>query len=122
MPTLVTHGAIVNSKDPNNPKVMTGTEHLVAVGEMLGGVSEEFECQIDVEDLPVPEQKKLAGNSYDATTFSFFTQYCLSNCTRRSQSGDVYSTEEWNFDLGSSTAASSSGVHAERQACIVIDD
>ena len=85
IPTLTTHGTITSLTDPSRPKVMIGKEWLIAMGEPLGGASDVFENFVGpaLSALPVVDQKKLAGNSFDASAYGFFALYFLSNIARK---------------------------------------
>ena len=61
--------------------VLTGREWLIAQGEPMANLSSKFPCYIEhvLADLPVAEQKRVAGNSMEATCAGFFLLYFLAN-------------------------------------------
>ena len=89
VPCLITHGTIVSFTDDKNPKVMTGIEHLIAQGEPVGEAAKhsDFKSYIGdyIDTLSTPDQKLLAGNAYDASSFFFFALYVLSNVSMREE-------------------------------------
>ena len=66
---------------------MTGLEHNLAVGEPVCGVcSYPSFVEPVLSQLSSNEQKRFAGNSYDAMSYGYFLMYCLSNVERKSPS------------------------------------
>ena len=113
IPTLTKHGTITSLTDPENPKVLTGKEWLIAQGEPIEGTSEVFESFIGPAlcELPSCEQKKLAGNSFEATCWVFLSstvcRTSLENLTFRHRlrlKGRV-SMKEVQLSLWTATAA-----------------
>ena len=89
VPTLITHGTIVRSKGAELPKIMTASEHLIAMGEPLYPASEHSKYRSFVgealENLPPLDKKRIAGNAFDAYTMGLCMFYWISNFSLKDQ-------------------------------------
>ena len=123
IPTLVTHGTLVNLSKPGRPQILTGSEHLIVQGEPLNGVVPGLKSvlQDTLTALPPVEQKRLAGNSYESTCFLYFIVYTMANLRLRSDD----SAGAWAGEVGSvhyQASAADVGVGFSQGEVVVVDD
>lgn len=82
LPTLVRHGTII---DVNTKKILTPSEHLLAMGEPCADeVQGELPCYIKeaITDISGMQKKRIAGNAVDLGTLAPFLFYCLAHSAR----------------------------------------
>ena len=87
LPCLVTHGTVISATNPKM-KVLTGAEHLIAIGEPLVPADSIYPSFVSsaIRDLSTSQKKELAGNSYDTFAWGNFLTYFLANLSLRSDS------------------------------------
>ena len=129
IPTLVTHGTLVNLSKPGRPQILTGSEHLIVQGEPLNGVVPGLKSvlQDTLTALPPVEQKRLAGNSYESTCFLYFIVYTMANLRLRSDCsagarGELHPSAGEDGGERYQASAADVGVGFSQGEVMVIDD